>query len=404
MRTLHVAPFLWTLGERQGMPSVFLGLKGFVDAGHSVDLILAGKEYNSFAYEGMTLHTFPDPIEQQSSRSKLVRFVRHKADTLRFIARSTRLALKVAAGLRPNLVYGHTFYGAYGAWWTARRYRVPYVYRGYGTFLLSDIGRPLRILRRPEEWLGVRLPARYWILTNDGTGYDRVAEALRLPPHRVCFWMNGVDKSLYCEHPDREAFLQTYVLPPNARVVLALSRLEGWKRVDRLIQTLPDVVAAEPETYAVIVGDGPERRRLETMAQELGVAEHVRFAGAVPRIRLAEVLNNADVFASLYDVSNIGNPLLEAMVCGRPIVTLDTGDTRQVIRDGVNGLLLAPDEPSRLTDALLNLIRSPQTRSRLGQAAREYALTQLSSWEERINREVWLMETLVNHKDETLKV
>ena len=81
------------------------------------------------------------------------------------------------------------------------------------------------------------------------------------------------------------------------------------------------------------------------LARELGVADAVRFEGAVPQADVLRYLWAADAFLSSNDLSNVGNPLLEAMACGKPIVTIDNGATGDLIRDGETGILLPSGEP-----------------------------------------------------------
>ncbi len=116
-----------------------------------------------------------------------------------------------------------------------------------------------------------------------------------------------------------------------------------WKRVDRAVRALPHVRRELPEALLIILGDGEETANLERLARELGVADAVRFEGAVPQEDVRRYLWAADVFLSLNDLSNVGNPLLEAMACAKPIVTLDNGATGELIRDGETGSCCPPE-------------------------------------------------------------
>lgn len=106
----------------------------------------------------------------------------------------------------------------------------------------------------------------------------------------------------------------------------------------------------------VIVGNGSERERLQGIARELGVEQHVRFEGAVPHGEIIQYLAAADIFLSFYDWSNVGNPLLEAMMAGKCIVTLNNGDTGQFVKNEENGILLEYEEPPKLPEVIRNLL------------------------------------------------
>jgi glycosyltransferase involved in cell wall biosynthesis len=102
-------------------------------------------------------------------------------------------------------------------------------------------------------------------------------------------------------------------------------------------------------------------------------------------------MNTADIFLSLYDASNCGNPLFEALLCGRCVVTLDNGGTRDVIKDGWNGRLVSMEQLGRLPEIVEELIADSATRERLQQGARDWGRSEMRTWDERIVYEIdWL--------------
>jgi glycosyltransferase involved in cell wall biosynthesis len=103
----------------------------------------------------------------------------------------------------------------------------------------------------------------------------------------------------------------------------------------------------------------------------------------------------ADVFLSLSELSNVGNPLLEAMLSGRCILTLDVGDTGKLIRNGETGVLLRTESPAVISEALEKLAGDRAKRDRLAAGALEYAKTNFWSWDERIAAEIDAVEALV---------
>src|SRR5690606_25845577 len=103
----------------------------------------------------------------------------------------------------------------------------------------------------------------------------------------------------------------------------------------------------------------------------------------------------ADVFLSVNELSNVGNPLLEAMVAGRCVLTIDEGDTRDLVRDGETGVLLQSGEPQAIAAALSKLAQDPSRRRRLGAGARRLAERAFWSWDQRMDAEVDAVEQLV---------
>jgi glycosyltransferase involved in cell wall biosynthesis len=179
-------------------------------------------------------------------------------------------------------------------------------------------------------------------------------------------------------------------------VLVTATRLARWKRVDRAIDAVALLRDKGVHARLLIVGDGEERENLQQQARDLGVGDRVTFVGAVPQPEVARYLGAADVFMSVNELSNVGNPLLEAMVAGRCVLTLDEGDTRDLIRDGETGVLLpAAGDPGVIAKALAQLAADPDRRKRLGGAAHRLAERSFWSWDQRLDAEVEAVEGLV---------
>jgi glycosyltransferase involved in cell wall biosynthesis len=103
----------------------------------------------------------------------------------------------------------------------------------------------------------------------------------------------------------------------------------------------------------------------------------------------------ADVFLSVNELSNVGNPLLEAMLASRCVLTLDEGDTRDLIHDGETGILLQSGEPEDIAAALASLAEDPGKRRRMGLSAHRLAERSFWSWDQRLDAETEAVEALV---------
>jgi len=158
---------------------------------------------------------------------------------------------------------------------------------------------------------------------------------------------------------------------------------------------LPDVVQKLPDTILVIVGDGPERSSLEALVRKLDIADYVRFEGAVVHKEIPVYLAAADIFLSFYDMSNVGNPLLEAMMAGKCIITLNTGDTGRIIQNGYNGVLLEYKDLPSLSASILKLLVNDSLKKQLGANAREFANKNFWTWEKRMDVEIQAINTLL---------
>jgi glycosyltransferase involved in cell wall biosynthesis len=258
----------------------------------------------------------------------------------------------------------------------------------------SRLGR----LRRYEEVLALSTPADLCIMTDDGTQGDEVLQKLNPGLHgRLRFWRNGLDLG-HVRPPspsERDEARMRLGLKAEDLVMVTAARLARWKRIDRAIDALALLSPEYPNARLYVVGDGEERQNLERQAGQLGLDRQVLFAGAVPQAAVRDYLWAADVFLSVNELSNVGNPLLEALASGRCIVTLDEGDTRELITNGVNGVLLGSGAPAQIAAALQRLAASPKEREALARGAEAYASRNLWTWEQRLDAEMEAVEGLV---------
>ena len=146
--------------------------------------------------------------------------------------------------------------------------------------------------------------------------------------------------------------------------VLALGRLTHQKGFDLLLEAFAGVRAAGIPAELTIVGEGEAEDALRSQAARLGVAAAVRFAGF--QDNPPAYYGHADVFVLSSRYEGMPNAVLEAMACGCPVVAFDCPHgVREIIDDGVNGVLVPPEDVSGLRDALLRVLCSPETRERL---------------------------------------
>jgi glycosyltransferase involved in cell wall biosynthesis len=289
---------------------------------------------------------------------------------------------------RPALVYGYEIYGVPVARRAADRFDVPMIARYQGTLMSVRRHERLARLRYHKHLAALRTPADLVIMTDDGTQGDHVLSRLGHPADRVRFWMNGVSRDIATSPVTGDEVRGELGIGKDAPVLLTVSRLSHWKRVDRAI----DVAAALRErglpVELVVVGSGPEESRLREHAAASGGAGHVRFVGGVERDRLAGFYRMADVLLSLYDYSNLANPVLEAMVLGVPVVALGTGGTANLVRDGENGTLVTSTATADVADATERLLREPQAARALGERAASWAKGGLWDWDARMSAEL----------------
>lgn len=225
------------------------------------------------------------------------------------------------------------------------------------------------------------------IMTDDGTRGKEFLLQLGCPEERIRFWRNGLDFPSQLEEREhaRQIIRRRFGIEKDARILLTVSRLAAWKKVDRAIRAL----AAMPNQNAqlVIVGEGEERAVLEALCTQLNVRDKVSFAGAVPHKELGHFYRAADIFVSLYDYSNAGNPLFEAMVQECAIVTLHSPELENFLSPD-SALMLKSSNPEHIAAEVQNLLQRPEKVSEMGKNAAADALEHFKNWDQRIEMEL----------------
>ena len=405
---------VWSLSEGRGAPTLFRTLEAYGRRGHRVFCVtptiganhsheplalttpvepptIANVSFSRFRVPALSEAGWPLPGLVAKADQKL-RFA------LLFPWLAARRAGRILRSHPVDVLYGYEVHGVLAVRGLLRRWRLPTVSRFQGTVMYPALSSRLAYLRKYEEVLALRALADLYIMTDDGTRGDEVLARWNPASRgRVRFWRNGLDLDRLAPASAEEALGERRLLgiPEDAFVLVMATRLARWKRVDRALQAMPLVRAVLPEALLLVLGDGEERADLQALARRLSLGDAVRFLGAVPHREVASYMRAADLFLSLNDLSNAGNPLLEAMACGKAIITLDTGDTRDLIRDGETGRLLPTGDAEAVATAVVDLARDPSLRRRLEQGAREYARSRFWSWEERMAAEVAEVERLV---------
>jgi glycosyltransferase involved in cell wall biosynthesis len=209
-------------------------------------------------------------------------------------------------------------------------------------------------------------PARVLARGADATIATSRAAAALVPGARVIY--PGVPIPAESERVARRVPLSTD--PPSrghdAPIVGFAGRLVPIKGVDVLLRA----AAALPGVRLEIAGDGPERARLEAMSVD------ATFLGWRPTID--DALGRWDIFALPSREEAFGIAALEAMAAGLPVVASRVGGLPELVRSGLTGLLVRPDDPAALAGALAELVSDPSRRAAMGQAGRDRAATDFS--------------------------
>ena len=181
----------------------------------------------------------------------------------------------------------------------------------------------------------------------------RLLEWVGIDPARVKVLPNTVDPQ-YQPGPKPSYLLERHAAS-GKKVLMTVSRLassEQYKGHDRVIRALPRLLSQYPDTIYLIVGDGDDRLRLESLAVQCGVLKNVQFAGLVPPEELPDYFRLADVFVMLSTGEGFGIVFLEAMASGVRVIGGNQDGSADPLADGELGCVVDPDNEQELMAAI----------------------------------------------------
>jgi phosphatidyl-myo-inositol dimannoside synthase len=280
--------------------------------------------------------------------------------------RFARQAVSEAVRWCPDLVIcTHLSLGPFG--WMARALTGrPYWVVVYGIEAWGRLPFTKRMaLSHADRVIVISAFSREQIVKRHGINAERI---LSLP----C----AVDETLLNVEPANNGLSRS--LSEQQRVVLTVARMiasERYKGHDVVLRSLPLVVGKVPNLTYVIVGDGDDRPQLEKLTNELGLTEHVAFTGSVSDSELAALYRRSEIFVlparTVIDDRDskgegFGIVFLEAMAFGKPVIGPNCGAPTEIIRDGIDGLLVNAENPASVADALSRLLAAPDKARRMG--------------------------------------
>ena len=193
---------------------------------------------------------------------------------------------------------------------------------------------------------------------------DALTGIMEVPPEKIEVIFNGVDIHRFTPRPKSPALVERYGLA-GKRILVSVGRLVERKGIDHVLKALPAVRQVHSDVHFVVVGEGPYRSRLEEIAREEGVEDHVTFAGSVPADTLVDHYALGDLFVMPNrrladgDTEGFGLVFLEANACGKPVIGGRAGGAVEAIQDGVSGLLVDGWSIGEIADAITRVLGDP---------------------------------------------
>lgn len=211
------------------------------------------------------------------------------------------------------------------------------------------------------------------------------AVSLKIEPEKISVISMGVDMA--------NIFTPAGHTVRHGNELLFVGRLVASKAVDTLIDAMPTILAGCPNATLTIVGDGPEKVKLEALAKTQGIAGRVSFLGAVANPALPPLYRRATIFISPSQEEGFGLTLVEALACGCAVIASDLPAHRDIVVDGETGLTVLPGDSIAIARAALTLLSDAPLRQLLGSAGREYVLRQFD-WASVVTRYARLLDEL----------
>jgi glycosyltransferase involved in cell wall biosynthesis len=340
---------------------------GLADRGYDTTLVAgtvgSGEASMAFVAEqrGVRIETLDDlhreiaPLRDLRTILRLARLIRTERPTILHTHTAKagavgRIAALLAGDARPPVIV-HTFHG--------------HVLRGYFNPALTA---GFRLLERMLARVATALVAVSPEVRDDLVALG-VAPASKFAVVRLGI---ELDERVDYAEEERKATRRLLGIPPDAFVVGWIGRMTAVKRTEDIARTLQALVERGVDGYLCLVGDGPDRTRLERRMHELGVAKRCLFVGYQENV--ARFYDAMDVL--LLTSVNEGTPVsvIEALAAGRPVVATRVGGVSDVVRDGVDGFLAEVADVESLAARLAELAGDPELRARMGNAGRAHVV------------------------------
>jgi len=288
-----------------------------------------------------------------------------------------------------DLIYGYEIEFIPSLCLLSKILKKPFVSRFQGTILYPLMEKKLWEIRYFPHYFSIKQKSDLTIMTDDGTKGDYVMDIIRNGTDNMLFLKNGVDfleidkskisrkvKSLY---DDMISYEYNFI---------SVSRLQSWKRVDRSIDVFSNFAKINTSSRYIIIGDGESKKDLEEKVKnEIDISDKVIFTGGLNAQEVHYLMSRSKIFLSHYELSNVGNPLWEAINNNCLIVTVNNGDTGRIIVDNQNGIISEENDYLENSSKLLELVSKTEKMENLIYNAKNTLTNNVSTWDKRMQKE-----------------
>lgn len=246
----------------------------------------------------------------------------------------------------------------------------PLVLTTHGFFPASKPVNPLlqeAYVTFSRLWLLKRVSKLICVSRADAMHYKKLIDS-----SKVTVISNGIDIECWSQLPKQGKFRAMF--ESKGPVIVSMGRITHVKGYQYLIQATPRILKDFPNAMIFIAGpDCGYLSYLKMLTHDFGVNKHVVFPGSIVGEKKKELYVDADIVVVPSIDESFGMVALEAMACGKPIVATSVGGLFDLVKHGVNGLLVKPRHPSELAKAILTLLKKPTLAMKMGYQNRKDA-------------------------------
>ncbi|MFQ6084434.1 MAG: glycosyltransferase family 4 protein, partial [Candidatus Aminicenantia bacterium] len=153
--------------------------------------------------------------------------------------------------------------------------------------------------------------------------------------------------------------------------IICVARLEKYKGIEYLIEALPKILESFPKARLVLVGEGQERKNLESQVKNLRLEKKVEFKGEIPHERIPEELTKSSVFVLPSLEEGQGLVVLEAQAAQIPVIATKVGGIPDFVKDGETGILIKPADSRALSQGVIKVFSTPEFAQKLIENAKD---------------------------------
>jgi len=200
-------------------------------------------------------------------------------------------------------------------------------------------------------------------------GIEKVLRADGIPEQKLITIHSGIDIGKFVDITPPENFRHDLGIPEKNVVVGTVAALANHKDYPNLLRAAKIVVEQNNKVTFCAVGDGPEKKQILKLADELGLKDRFIFTGF--RADIGNFLKMFDIFVLASKKEGMGTSILDAHAVGLPVIACKTGGIPEIISDGNNGLLVPPKNEQKFAEAILQLVNNAQLRKTLARNAKQ---------------------------------